>query len=272
MVPRYGSLVIQLPAQNVAAAPSDPWWKLRAEWIYSAITSGELRDHDAQDETQYVVNLEFVGLLNLPGGHLVAGDPYVMDAEPEAFVQTLGADTADLIVARALVGENHERVAALILLVAGSAPISDWMMATVTGQDPATLEQERFFGYGVDAGTGSFGNPEAMKVTQRVLSADAGMLDDPVSKALFSDGIGTRSAVLVAPEVGVAPIAVCSAGWGDGFYPTWLGIDSSGRVVVAITDFLLTGDPHAAPLPPQHTKPAPPTARPKSLLRRLFGG
>jgi hypothetical protein len=244
---------------------------LRAEWIYAAITSGQLRDHDTKDDAQYVVQLEAIGRLELPGGQVVAADPYVMEAEPQPFEQTLAADAADVVVARAIVGEGHERVAALVLR-AGPGPISEWHMATIAGQDVTTLEQERFFGYGVDAGTGSFGSPEAMKVAGRVLSADAGMLDDLVSKALFSDGIGTRSAVVVAPEAGATPVAVCSSGWGDGSYPTWLGVDTSGSVVVAVTDFLLTGDPHAAPLPPERTNQAPPKMRPKSLLRRWFGG
>jgi hypothetical protein len=270
--PGYDASVIELPAQEVTAAPSDPWWKLRAEWIYSAITSGNLRDHDGEDDAQYVVHLEVIGRLDLPGGQLVAGDPYVMDDEPEAFAQTLAADTVDVLVARALVGKDHERNAALILHVAGSGPISGWLMATVSDQDPATLEQESFFGYGVDAGTGSFGSREAMKVAQRVLSADAGMLEDPVSTALFSDGLATRSAIVLAPEAGAAPVAVCSSGWGDGSYPTWLGVDASGNVIVAVTDFLLTGDPHAASLPPPHSADQPvPRTPPKSLLRRLLG-
>lgn len=261
----------ELPAQNVTAAPSDPWWKLRADWIYTAITSGNLRDHDTQDDVRYVVQLEAIGGLELPGGQVVAADPYVMEAAPEPFEQALAAAAADVVVARAIVGEGHERVAALVLR-AGPGPISEWLMATVAGQDVTTLEEEDFFGYGVDAGTGSFGSPEAMKVAGRALRADAGMLDDPVSKALFSDGIGTRSAVVVAPEVGATPVAVCSSGWGDGFYPTWLGVDPSGDVVVAVTDFLLTGDPHAAPLPPDDTNQAPLETRPKSLLRRWLGG
>lgn len=266
----YGSIVTELPAQNVTAAPSDPWWKLRAEWIYAAITSGELRDHDAKDGVHYVVQLEAIGRVELPGGQVVAADPYVMDSEPQPFEQVLAADAADVVVARAIVGEDHERVAALVLR-AGSGPISDWLMATVAGRDVTTLEPEGFFGYGVDAGTGSFGSPEAMKVAGRVLSADAGMLEDPVSEALLSDGIGTRSAVVVAPEEGATPVAVCSSGWGDGYYPTWLGIDTSGIVVVAVTDFLLTGDPHASPLPPEGPQQAPRDTRSKSLLHRWFG-
>lgn len=261
--------MIELPAQDLAPTPSPLWWRLRAEWIYTAITSGELPDHTATKEVRYVVQLEVVGHLNLPGGQLVAADPYVMDAEPEPFTQALPTEAAEVVVARVTVGAHHERVAALVLHT-GPGPISEWHMATTPNQDTSTLEPETFFGYGVDAGTGSFGSPEAMKVAHRVLSADAGMLDDPVSKALFSDGIGTRSAVVVAPESGTTPIAACSSGWGDGFYPTWLGVDISGNVVVAVTDFLLTSDPHATPAPPDDTSQAPPETPTKSLLRRLF--
>lgn len=265
----YVSIVTALPAQNVPADPSAPWWKLRAGWIYASIEAGHLRDHDAKDDAQYAVQVESIGSLALPGGQFVAADPYVMEAEPEPFAQRLGADTAEVLAARAVIGEGHERIAALILRV-GSDAIVDWSMATFDGQDVATLEGEGFFGYGVDAGTGSFGSPEAMRVAGRVLHADAGMLADPISKALFSDEIGTRSAVLVSPEAGATPVAVCSSGWGDGVYPTWLGVDRAGRVVVAVTDFLLTVDPHAAP-PPQHPVVSPPAAPPKSLFRRLFG-
>jgi hypothetical protein len=226
-----------------------------------------MRDHDAQDSTEYAVSLDEIGSLSLPGGRFVAADPYIMDAEPAPFEQRMGADRAKVVVARALVGEDHERVAALVLR-AGSSPISDWAMATQPGQDVEALDAEGFFGYGVDAGTGSFGSPEAMRVAARVMHADAGMLQDPLSLALFADGIGTRSAIVVAPEDGSEPVAVCSSGWGDGVYPTWLGLDAAGDIVLAVTDFLLAGDPYATPLEPA---PEAPQARKKSLLGRLFG-
>lgn len=243
------------------------WWKLRAGWLYDALIQGLMRDHDSKDEVEYNVSIESIGSLTLPGGQFVANDPYVMGTQPEPFAQRLVADHAEVIAARALVGEGHERVAALLLRV-GSNPISDWAMATLPGQDVGTLEPEGFFGYGVDAGTGSFGSPEAMRTTARVMQADAGMLDDPLSKALFADGIGTRSAAVIAPEDGAEPVAACSSGWGDGAYPTWLGLDAAGDVMIAVTDFLLTGDPYTAP--PERAVEAPP-AREKSLLRRLFG-
>lgn len=264
----YRRPVTELPPLTVHNPADGPWWKLRAGWLYDALVQGRMRDHDSKDDVEYNVSLESIGTLSLPAGKFVAADPYVMDAEPEPFAQRLGADRAEVIAARALVGEGHERVAAL-LLRAGSDPISDWAMATMPGQDVGALEAEGFFGYGVDAGTGSFGSPEAMRVTARVMHADAGMLDDSLSKALFADGVGTRSAVVLPAEDGAEPVAACSSGWGDGAYPTWLGLDADGDVTVAVTDFLLTGDPYAAPAEP--AAEAPP-AREKSLLRRLFGG
>ena len=259
-----------LPRQEQRIEPTAPWWNKRAGWLYAAIATGELPDHGAQNERYPLVH-EIVGTLELPGGRFVAADPYVMDEDPEPFVQHLTAEVAKVVAVRAVVGEGHERVAALVLH-AGSSPITDWMMATIAGQDVFTLDEECFFGYGVDAGTGSFGSPDAMRVTGQVLRADEGMLDDPVSTALFEDGIGTRSAVVVAPEPGATPVAVCSSGWGDGCYPTWLGVDETGAVVVAVTDFTLTQDPYAVPFPTEPPAEQEPAAHPMSFLRRWFGG
>jgi hypothetical protein len=265
--------VSELPPQHVSSAPATPWWRLRAAWLYDALLEGALRDHDGKDEPSYPVTSEALGVLSLPGGEVVAADPYVMD-DTRPFTQRLAADEATVVAARALMGEGHERVAALVLRVGSGATVVDWTHATQPGEELASLESDHFFGYGVDAGTGSFGGVAAMAVAERVTRADAGMLEDPISAALFADGIGTRSAVLVAPEPGAAPIAVCSSGWGDGVYPTWLGLDAEGRVVVAVTDFLLTRDPHAAPEEdvPAGRAPGPATPlRPRrSLLDRLL--
>lgn len=239
--------------------------------MYASILAGELVDHDAKDKPRHPVATETVGQLDLPGGLFVGADPYVMGGDVDPFEQQMGAERADVVAARALVGPDHERVAALVLCC-GTDTVVEWWMATVGSQHVEGLDDEGFFGYGVDAGTGSFGSPEAMRVTGGVLAEDAGMLEDPISAALFADSVGTRSAAVVAPADGAAPVAVCSSGWGDGVYPTWLGVDEAGAVVVAVTDFLLVGDPYATHVgtAPEPTEPAV-EARP-GLLRRLFGG
>lgn len=232
---------------------------------------GAMVNHDSPEKVAYPVTVESLGRIAVPEGHFVAADPYVMGPNPAAFEQVLPVEEAEVLAARAAIGPGHNRVAALILKCR-SAPIEFWTMATLGGQDVAALEVEAYYGYPVDAGTGSFGGVDAMVVTERVLATDAGMLDDPISKALFADGLGTESAVVAAPEEGAVPVAVCSSGWGDGAYGTWLGRASDGAIVVAVTDFMLTGDPYAASLPePVPPAPTPQSAPTPSLMKRLFG-
>jgi len=240
------------------------------------VISGTLVDHDAAEHTAYAVSVQQVGSLELPAGLFVAGDPYLIGSDPSPFAQTLPTAQPDVLAIRAEIGPGHNRIAALVLMCS-NAPIASWSMATAAEEDLDSLEDEGYFGYPVDAGTGSFGNPEAMGTAHRVLAADAGMLNDPISTALMADGIGTESAACVAPEDGAEAIAVCSSGWGDGSYPTWLGLSSDSTVVLAVTDFLLTGDPFAKPLAP--TAPAPQTASAppvpmegrRPFLKRIFG-
>lgn len=257
-----------LPVCRAIAADASPWWWQRAHWLYAAIQAGELDDHDGKGAARRLeLSVVSLGSLTLGDGRLVVADPYLMGPEPAPIAQTLRAGRHRVAVARAQVGPDHERIAAAALL-SDAETFVDWQMARWPGQDPATLNGEGFFGYGVDAGTGCFGSPRAASVAGRVLSEDAGMLEDPMSKALFANNPAAGAAV-VAPEDGSEPIAIFSSGWGDGVYPTWLGVDSGGEVVVAVTDFLLTGDPFAAP--ELEAAPTPPTSRP-SWWKRLSRG
>lgn len=212
-------------------------------WTYAALLAGQVRDHDHGDQALTEVHLETIGDVNIPDGAVVAADPYLVDGAAVPFGQRLAGEHATVVVARLGAEQARQRILALSLVVA-SGDIVEWVMATRPGQDVGTLEDGHFFGCGVDAGFGAFGGVDAMLAAGEVLAEDCGMLVDPISQALFSDGGGTSSAVVVAPGSGLAPIAVCSSGWGDGQYPTWLGVDQAGDVVVAVTDFLTVGDPY----------------------------
>ncbi|RYB92020.1 DUF4241 domain-containing protein [Nocardioides oleivorans] len=262
-----------LPVQTVDLDAPGPWWRRRAAWLWDAVLAGEVRDHGSPTEAVYALRFDDIGAVSLPDGRVVAADPYVMDEDPPPFEQRVRAGDVPVVAVRTMVGEDHERVAALVL-VAGAQPVTRWEMATVAGQDVSSLAGDGFFGYGVDAGAGSFGSPEAMRVAGPVLVADDGALEDPVSLALFADDVGSSSAVVVAPSDGAPPIAVCSSGWGDGVYPTWCGLAADDDVVVMVTDFLVAGDPYATPEDPVDEtpdEPAGPPQRPTSLLRRIFG-
>jgi hypothetical protein len=261
-------MVQKLPACRAAAPSSAPWWALRANWLYTALASGELKDHDGNvEKARLPVRLDSVGSLSFEDGRLVVADPYLMDEEPAPIVQELLSRPYDVMAATVEVGPDHPRIAAA-MLVSGIDAIVAWEMAHWPGQDPASLGSEEFVGYGVDAGTGCFASPAAAKVAGRVLAADGGMLEDPISRALFS-GPPAAGAAVIAPEEGAPPVAVFSSGWGDGLYPTWLGLNQHGDVAVAITDFLLTRDPYATPEEtPEVTPQAPHAPKWKHWFRK----
>lgn len=263
-----------LPPQDVHDDPDLPWWRRRAQWFYAALLAGDLSDHAVAGISHFQVSVEHVGTIPLPGGEFVAADYLVASADSPPFTQRFAAEKVSVLAARALVGEQHERIAALILRAPG-AVVRTWDIACLPGQDPASLHGEQFFGYPVDAGVGCFASPSVMAVVEQVTREDDGMLEDPMSTAIFEDGRGTRAAAVVVPDPDALPIAVCSAGWGDGLYPTWLGLDDAGNLVTAVTDFMLTDDPfivrEAPASEPPATPPPKPAPEPTSWWRRLLG-
>lgn len=256
-----------------------PWWWRRANWLYEAIASGELPDWEGQAEKRRLpVTVSSLGTLTFEAGELVVADPYLMAGDVHPVKQRLRDSPYEVSIVRATVGPEHDRNAAAIFVDGGQSVVTDWDMARWPDQDVGALEHAAFFGYGVDAGTGCFADRTAANVAGDVLAADAGMLEDPLSRALFADP-KLPGAAVVAPGDRARPIAVFTSGWGDGTYPTWLGLDERGDVVVVLTDFMLTGDPYDD-LPDdsaQPSPPAPPTTSHSdapaktSRWRKLFG-
>ncbi|KQY59253.1 hypothetical protein ASD11_06645 [Aeromicrobium sp. Root495] len=252
-----------LPDDAADVGDDATWWLRRAAWTYAALRSGELVDSDGQvEKARHPVEIQILGTLTFPDGQLVLGDPYLLDDQPTPITRRLRATPYDVLVAMATVGPDHRRVAAS-LLVDGSGPVERWTMAHLPSQQPRSLTEHEFFGYPVDAGTGCFAGLAAATVTAEVMLQDAGMLEDPLSLALFEDE-PAPGAVLLSPAPGSDSVAAFSSGWGDGYYPTWIGLDAHEEVVVVLTDFLLTNEPFAPPTPAT----APPSA-PRGW-RKLF--
>lgn len=192
------------------------------------------------------VTVTSLGTLTFEIGELVVADPYLLAGDVGPVTQRLRTSPYEVSIARATVGPAHDRNAAALLVNGLDCSVVDWDIARWPSQDVTALKNGAFFGYGVDAGAGCFADRASATVAGAVLAADAGRLDDPLSRALLADPKAPGAAV-VAPAEGARPVAVFTSGWGDGTYPTWLGRDESGDVVVVLTDFLLTGDPYETP-------------------------
>lgn len=253
-----------LPGQDVDAGGGGTWRRQRPAWLYAGLLDGSHTTAGQGGPEEWPVELHSLGSIELPAGQLVACDPYVADSHEPAFTATLPAGRHDVVIARATVGPAHVRNTAAVL-VAGVDPISRWDMALTGEADESALDDDwGYFGYGVDAGTGCFASPEGQATATAVLAADGGMLEDPLSTALMGSPI---RAVVAEPARGSPAVAVFETGWGDGYYPTWIGRSRSGAVVVAVTDFLVPTDPFGPDEPAP--SPAPPTAAPGVLGRLL---
>jgi hypothetical protein len=200
-----------------------------------AFTDGYTTTIDSQ---QVTFDTQLLGTFKLPSGQLVACDPLVCDGALP-FTRPVPAGESPLTLAIADFG-NQRRIA-FAKLAFSSEPVVQWEPALVQGQDASTLKPGEIFGYGVDAGTGSFMDLEAWR------AFDARMGEDPE----YSDHLVDELEKVGRPEwlllsSGPGSVAMFSSGWGDGVYATYWGYDVAGRLAAALTDFYVVDwNPHS---------------------------
>jgi hypothetical protein len=204
--------------------------------------------------------------LVLPTGAIVACDPYRLQTQANfpAFTRRVppGEYAVTICVARFThPARVEERVACAMVRFRRAAPRS-WEMALLPGQDPARLPFGHFFGYGVDAGTGCFLDAgalphfarEARELSRRMQKRSHGehpfaardVLDlaTPLMRRFRESWAEAATphgtAFVVDPRTG-ANVVAFPAGPGDGFYPSYWGLDRHGEPCCLVTDFgLLT--------------------------------
>src|SRR5262245_50205591 len=137
--------------------------------IEIAFSSQNLLQHGKRVEFQ----CREIGQLVVTSGALAASDPFVSPDHPP-FTQAIPAGRYPVSVAIACFGEGEERDerVAFARLALSHSPALTWTMALTEGQDPTALEDDGFFGYGVDAGTGCFMDPVAGQLLAKRMDRD----------------------------------------------------------------------------------------------------
>lgn len=187
---------------------------------------------------EHVIEVHPAGEIVLPTGRVAGCDPLTCpESEPYTVSVEPGRYPARAWVSsiRGEDGGTDRRVAALELVVRDE-PVARWEPALVGDQDPAELGQDDFFGYGVDAGTGTLADPVALAVLESwdydqveevFLAEDPDAVPGPVP--------GLVSAV--TDEATGANVLTVWSGWGDGCYGTWVGRTADDRIASFVTDF-----------------------------------
>ncbi|MFI6783939.1 DUF4241 domain-containing protein [Micromonospora sp. NPDC050276] len=186
----------------------------------------------------YLVEVHPVGDIVLPTGQVVGCDPLVCpEAEPFTVTVPPGRYAARAWVAVVLRedAEVDRRVAAFQLVVSDE-PTSRWEPAVAGDQDVATLGADDYFGYGVDAGTGTFADPAALAVLE---SWDYDRVEQVFIPAELPSSPVPGLITAVLDEASGANVVTVTTGWGDGCYGTWIGRAADGRVTSFVTDFMV---------------------------------
>jgi hypothetical protein len=230
---------VGLPPERLPWRPPVPLQPSDLDAMFRPGTRYALPGGNQADKVhEVVVVVRQAGLLQLPSGRLVVADPAWLDATLEPF--TVAVDPGVYPVILAVIhfkdGPAHQRVAAARLVVR-TEPVATWELALRPGQDPRLLSDNELFGFAVDSGTACLHDAAVTAVmVGMVTDAWEGFVDAHGDK-LFRN----QPAEVIDPGSGANLIAFHS-GWGDGYYPTWIGRTAAGQVACFVADMLVLHD------------------------------
>ncbi|MEU8814858.1 DUF4241 domain-containing protein [Actinoplanes sp. NPDC048796] len=185
----------------------------------------------------YVMGTQTLENVVLPSGRVVGCDPLlgVEDAEPFTTGVTPGiyALRAWVAMIRPERGLPQTRTAALELVI-DDRPAVRWEMALIPGQDTADLPDDGFFGYKVEAGAGALADEVAVRALRD-------WTYDDYERVFIADELPPPPSALggVTDQPTGANVISVSTGWGDGVYPTYVGLAAGGEITSFVTDFLV---------------------------------
>jgi len=180
-----------------------------------------------------------IGNLVLSSGKVVACDPSNLAWESDTipFVRTAPPGKHPVILSFMATGQGDavdQRVACAMVRFTTAKPAA-WEMAVRPGQEFSALPVGKFFGYGVDAGMGCFIDKDSLQALSKEDNED--FCQQRIIDEMDKDGEYRHWAnIIVDPQTG-ANLIVFSSGYGDGFYPSYWGLEAAGEPCCLVTDF-----------------------------------
>jgi len=193
------------------------------------------------DKHPEIKQVKKIGELNVPTGKIVVCDPLV---EPE--IEPIIKDFPKGKFPVYLYYSNEEDCIAFAELRFSEAPVQRWEMALVDDQDLKELEENEIFGYAVDSSLGCFMDIEGQKAMlkhEMELSDQLGdkftsYYDNYIDNLFFGPGAVDEYYCEVKPyDSNPNNVFVFQAGYGEGFYGTYIGYDKDGKISKLLTDF-----------------------------------
>lgn len=189
-------------------------------------------------QTEYVIEVHPLDDAVLPTGRVVGCDPLVYP-EAEPYTTAVPPGTYPVRAWVAVLhqdGQEWQRRNAALQLVIREEPVVRWEPALTPEDDPGTLGALEFFGYPVDAGTGTLADVTALRA---LATWDYERVEDVFIPAESPEVPVPGAISAVTVEGDGANVITVTSGWGDGAYPTFVGLTADGEVATFVTDFMV---------------------------------
>ncbi len=206
---------------------------------------------DSANGNTYRLEQVDLGNLVIRSGELEACDPFVYLGEsPNRFQIPPGNHR--VVVTRAFISEGekpHLRCAYLSVLLSDEFP-TQFAHAIPIGSSADELPEGQFFGLPVDAGMVGFTDARAAHTACAQLDAQGLDLDTVVEEdegcwmEMIDDPDHYREEVANVPlpliDTG-ENVVMCTAGWGDGYYPVIAGFNDANQLISYHIDLFVVG-------------------------------
>ncbi len=187
-----------------------------------------------------------VGDIHLPTGYLVACDP-VITSDMLPFTTIFPVGSFPILLHK----ERESNCVAYAEIRFGTGEITSWEMATTAGQNLKDLKGEEIFGYPVESGMGSYMDLETQdclnhleKTLYHRKGADfMGIYEEFFHDHFFDEnGAIDQYAFLKPNEQRGGTVFAFEAGYGEGFYASYIGFGSNKQPLKIVTEFIeITG-------------------------------
>jgi hypothetical protein len=209
-------------------------------------------DLDDEMNSQELVEIH-VGDVNLPTGKIIVADPF-FSMEQQPFARTVEPDKYPVFIYMAEIDKLHHRIAyAKIKFRPEEA--TKWILA-LTGdlsqEELDDLDEDEFYGFPVESGLACFLDEETnAELVEKIdalqeKSPEANYYDEVLAdefrkysgKNNFSRELGDWNDHRPNADSD-NNVVMFSAGWGDGYYPAYWGLNDNGDTIELVIDFLI---------------------------------
>ena len=209
------------------------------EKILISLRAGNINEMFINSKFQEHITVQKLGYLFLPTGNIIANDPLCL-FEFEPFEKCVPPGKYPVVLYIHHIDDDC-RVAFAEIRFSENTPVS-YELALTKQQNNQRLIDDKYFGYGVDSGTGCFMDKEACNALEELVKdIDDGMLPE-LNDMLNKSYVYTYSTANFTLPNSNNNFVVFSSGYGDGCYPSFWSYDEKGDLCSLITDFMTIDD------------------------------